>query len=165
MSSWVLTFWIATLPWIEMKVCASIKLHLAYHVDSTTLADGNYQLIPEPEGGCPEDPANFVREFSEGPNQSSDVINLTNPSPTSKGKPRTWPTILIILQSISIYVILYIKFLGIAWNPRCMDPRNQCIAPEVISIRCSANRTGRSRVIPCHSRDIGNLMFTFLLSL
>jgi hypothetical protein len=68
---------------------ASIELHLAYHVDSTTLADGNYQLIPEPEGGCSEDPKNSVREFSEGPNQSSDVINLTNPSPTNKGKLRT----------------------------------------------------------------------------
>jgi hypothetical protein len=36
-----------------------------------------------------------------------------------------------------------------------MNPRNQCIAPEFISNRCSANRTGRSRVISCHSRDIG----------
>jgi hypothetical protein len=26
---------------------------------------------------------------------------------------------------------------------------------ESISARCSANRTGRSRVISCHSRDIG----------
>jgi hypothetical protein len=53
---------------------ASIKLHLAYHVDSTTLADGDYQLIPEQEGG-----------YSEG----SEDINLTNPNPTSEGKPRT----------------------------------------------------------------------------
>jgi hypothetical protein len=72
-----------------MKVCASIKLRPAYHVDSISPADGSYQLIPEPEGGCSEDPKSFVREFSEGPNQSSDVINLTNPSPTSKGKHRT----------------------------------------------------------------------------
>jgi hypothetical protein len=36
-----------------------------------------------------------------------------------------------------------------------MNPRNLCIAPESISNRCSANRTGRSRVISCHSRDIG----------
>jgi hypothetical protein len=50
---------------------------------------GKFLQIPEPEGGCSEDPKDFVREFSEGPNQSSDVINLTNPSPTSKGKPRT----------------------------------------------------------------------------
>jgi hypothetical protein len=36
-----------------------------------------------------------------------------------------------------------------------MDPRNLCIVPESLSNRCSANRTGRSRVISCHSRDIG----------
>jgi hypothetical protein len=46
-----------------MKVYASIELHLAYHADSTTLGDGIYQLIPEPEGGCSEDPENFVREI------------------------------------------------------------------------------------------------------
>jgi hypothetical protein len=27
--------------------------------------------------------------------------------------------------------------------------------PESLSNRCSANRTGKSRVISCHSRDIG----------
>jgi hypothetical protein len=36
-----------------------------------------------------------------------------------------------------------------------MNPRNQCTVPESLSHRCSANRTGRSRVICCHSRDIG----------
>jgi hypothetical protein len=36
-----------------------------------------------------------------------------------------------------------------------MDTRNLCIVPESISNRCFANRTGRSRVISCHSRDIG----------
>jgi hypothetical protein len=67
----------------------SITYNCASHVDSTTLADGNYQLIPEPEGGCSEDPGNFVAEFSEAPNQGSEDINLTDPSPTSEGKPRT----------------------------------------------------------------------------
>jgi hypothetical protein len=46
-----------------MKVYASIELNLAYHVDSTTLTNGNYQLIPEPEGGCSEDLKDFVRKF------------------------------------------------------------------------------------------------------
>jgi hypothetical protein len=36
-----------------------------------------------------------------------------------------------------------------------MNPRNLCIVPESLTNRCSANRTGRSRVIFCHSRDIG----------
>jgi hypothetical protein len=68
---------------------ASVKLHLAYHVDSATLADGDYQLIPEQGEGYSEDPGNIVADFSEAPNQSSGDINLTDPSPTSEGKPRT----------------------------------------------------------------------------
>jgi hypothetical protein len=36
-----------------------------------------------------------------------------------------------------------------------MNPRNLCIVPESLSNRCSTNRTGRSRVISYHSRDIG----------
>jgi hypothetical protein len=72
-----------------MRVYAFIELHLAYHIDSTTLANGNYQLIPESEGGYSEDPGNFVAELSEAPNQSSEDLNFTDFSPTSKGKPRT----------------------------------------------------------------------------
>jgi hypothetical protein len=70
-------------------VYAPIKLHLTYHVDSTTLADGNYQLIPEQEEVYSEDLKNLIADFSETPNQGSEDINLTNPNPTSEGKPRT----------------------------------------------------------------------------
>jgi hypothetical protein len=72
-----------------MRVYTFIELHLAYHIDSTTLANGNYQLIPELEGGYSEDHGNFVAELSEAPNQSSEDLNFTDFSPTSKGKPRT----------------------------------------------------------------------------
>jgi hypothetical protein len=66
-----------------------ITCNFASHIDSTTLADGDYQLIPEQEGGYSEDPGNFVTEFSEAPNQGSEDINLTNHNLTSEGKPRT----------------------------------------------------------------------------
>jgi hypothetical protein len=36
-----------------------------------------------------------------------------------------------------------------------MNPRNLCIVPESLSNRCTANKTGRSRVISGHTRDIG----------
>jgi hypothetical protein len=72
-----------------MKMDTSIKLQLAYHVDSTTLADGDYQLIPEQEEVYSEDPGNLVADFSEAPNPGSEENNLTNPNPTSEGKPRT----------------------------------------------------------------------------
>jgi hypothetical protein len=61
----------------------------AYHKDSTTLTNGDYELIPEPEGGYSEDPGTFVEDFSEAPNQGSEDNNLTDPSPVSEGKPRT----------------------------------------------------------------------------
>jgi hypothetical protein len=61
----------------------------AYHIDSTTLADGDCELILEPEGGYSEDPGTFVEDFSEAPNQSSEDNKLTNPSPASEAKPRT----------------------------------------------------------------------------
>jgi hypothetical protein len=67
----------------------SIIYTFAHHVDSTTLTDGDYQLILEPEGVCSEDRGNLIAEFSEAPNQGSEDINLTDPSPTSEGKPRT----------------------------------------------------------------------------
>jgi hypothetical protein len=61
----------------------------AYHVDSTTLADGTYELIPEPEQGISEDQVNIAEELTEALNQSSEIINISDPSPTSEGKPRT----------------------------------------------------------------------------
>jgi hypothetical protein len=67
----------------------SITYNFASHIDLTALALADYELIPEPEGGCSEDPGNFVTEFSKAPNQGSEDINLTNPNPTSEGKPRT----------------------------------------------------------------------------
>jgi hypothetical protein len=67
----------------------SITCNFASHIDSTALTDGDYEIIPEPEGGCAEDPGNFVVDFSEAPNQGSEENNLTNPSSTSEGKPRT----------------------------------------------------------------------------
>jgi hypothetical protein len=61
-----------------------------YHIDSTTLADGDYQLIPEPEGDISEDPGNVIGDLTEAPNPNSeDFINVSDPSPTSEGKPRT----------------------------------------------------------------------------
>jgi hypothetical protein len=86
----------------------SITYNFASHIDSTTLADGDYQLIPEPEGVCSEEHGSLVAEFSEAPNQGSENISLTNPSLTIEGKPRTYP--LFYLHSriiLFIYVLLH----------------------------------------------------------
>jgi hypothetical protein len=61
----------------------------AYHVDSTTLADGTYELIPKPEQGISEDQVNVTKELTEAPNQSLGDIDIPDPSSTNEGKPRT----------------------------------------------------------------------------
>jgi hypothetical protein len=61
----------------------------AYHIDSTTLADGTYELIPEPEQDISDDQVNITKELTEAPNQSLEVINIPEPNPTQEGKPRT----------------------------------------------------------------------------
>jgi hypothetical protein len=61
----------------------------ADHIDSTTLADGDYQLIPEPEEGISEDLGNVTRDLTEAPNPGSGTFSsdISDPSPTSEGKP------------------------------------------------------------------------------
>jgi hypothetical protein len=63
----------------------------AYQIDSTTLADGDYQLIPQLEEGISEDPGNITRDLTETLNLGSETfsVDISDPSPTSKGKPRT----------------------------------------------------------------------------
>jgi hypothetical protein len=63
----------------------------AYHIDSTTLADGDYQLIPELEGDISEHPGNLIGDITEAPNPGSETfsVDISDPSPTSEGKPRT----------------------------------------------------------------------------
>jgi hypothetical protein len=63
----------------------------AYHIDSTTLTDGDYQLIPEPEEGIFEDIGNIIGDLTEAPDPGSESfsVDISNPNPASEGKPRT----------------------------------------------------------------------------
>jgi hypothetical protein len=61
----------------------------AYHIDSTTLADGDYELIPDQGVETSEDPGNIVENFTEAPNQSSENFDTLVPNPTQEGKPQT----------------------------------------------------------------------------
>jgi hypothetical protein len=66
-----------------------LSYNFAYHVDSTTLADGDYELIPKSEVKISEDPGNAVGDLTEAPNQSSKNLDPTTPNPVQEGKPRT----------------------------------------------------------------------------
>jgi hypothetical protein len=67
----------------------SLNYNFAYHVDSTTLADGDYKLISEQGVESAEDPWNAVRDLTEALNQSSENFDVPTPNPTQEGKPRT----------------------------------------------------------------------------
>jgi hypothetical protein len=66
-----------------------LDCNFAYHVDSTTLADGDYELIPDQVTGVSEDPGDTVEDLTEAPNQSSGNPDPTAPNSTQEGKPRT----------------------------------------------------------------------------
>jgi hypothetical protein len=65
-----------------------LTYNCAYHVDSTTLADADYELIPEQGVESAEAPGNAVEGLTEAPNQSSENYDTTAPNPMQEGKPR-----------------------------------------------------------------------------
>ena len=61
---------------------------LALHIDTTTLSDGTYELIPEPDGGDLEAQVNTA-ELTKAPDQSSEEPRAEIVSNYREGKPRT----------------------------------------------------------------------------
>ena len=61
---------------------------LASHIDTTALADGTYEVIPESEAGDPEAQVNTV-VLTEAPDQSSEEPKAEIVSDYREGKPRT----------------------------------------------------------------------------
>ena len=61
---------------------------LASHIDTTVLADGTYELIPESEVGDQEAQVNAAT-LTEDPNQSSEEPKADLASDYREGKPRT----------------------------------------------------------------------------
>jgi hypothetical protein len=83
----------------------------AYYVDSTTLADGTYELILEPEQGISEDQLNVAEELTEAPNQSSEIFDIPDPIPTQEGKPRYKPLFLLHCNLyIHVYLLVHLSF-------------------------------------------------------
>ena len=56
------------------------------HIETTSLADGTYELIQETEGDISEAQINTV-ELSEAPNSNSEEPQPTNSIDTDTGKP------------------------------------------------------------------------------
>jgi hypothetical protein len=81
--------WIATLLWSRIALYAHFECNDALHVDTTTSANGTYKVSQESTEDVLEDQVNVTKGLSEAPNQSSEDIDISDFSPTSKGKPRT----------------------------------------------------------------------------
>ena len=65
-----------------------VILFLASHIDTTVLADGTYELIPESEGGDQETQVNATT-LTEDPDQSPEEPKAGLVSDYREGKPRT----------------------------------------------------------------------------
>ena len=65
-----------------------VILFLASHIDTSVLADGTYELIPESEEGDPEAQVNATI-MTEAPDQSLEEPNANLVSDYLEGKPRT----------------------------------------------------------------------------
>jgi hypothetical protein len=81
--------WIATLLWSKIALCTHFEYNVALHVDTSTSANDNYEISQKSTADVPEDQVNVTKGLTEAPNQSSEDIDISNFSPTSKGKPRT----------------------------------------------------------------------------
>jgi hypothetical protein len=79
---------------------------IAYHVESTTLDDGDYELVSEQESGFSEDPVDVVETLTEVPNQSSEILDTPAPSPAQEGKPRCITQYFNLLQFYTYIVYL-----------------------------------------------------------
>jgi hypothetical protein len=51
--------------------------------------NGNYEISQKSTADILEDQMNVTKGLTEAPNQSSEDIDISDFSPTSKGKPRT----------------------------------------------------------------------------
>jgi hypothetical protein len=89
---------------------------IAYHVESTTLDDEDYDLVPEDEQGFSEDSANVAETITEAPNLSSEVSDTTDPSPAQEGKPRCMAQYFNFLQFYN-YILYLALSLGVEMEP------------------------------------------------
>ena len=68
--------------------CVCCNTFLASHIDTTVLADGTYELIPESEGGDQEAQVNAAT-LTEDPDQSPEEPKAVLASDYREGKPQT----------------------------------------------------------------------------
>ena len=73
----------------EGKLYSSTSLNptTVFHIKTTLLADGTYELIQEPDGDISETKDN-IAELTEVPNSDSEEPKASDPIDSTEGKPR-----------------------------------------------------------------------------
>ena len=74
------------------------------HIETTSLADGTYELIQELDGDISEAQANIL-ELTEVPNSDSEELKPTDSIDTTEGKP--W-CIILLFWIMQLTVIIYL---------------------------------------------------------
>ena len=80
---------------VELQLYSEGKLYsstslipiTAFHIEITSLADGTYELIQEPDGDISEAQANVI-VLTEAPNSDSEEPKSTDSIDITTGKPR-----------------------------------------------------------------------------
>jgi hypothetical protein len=73
----------------KIVLYAHFECNVALHEDTTTSANGTYKISQESAEDVSEDQMNVTKELTKAPNPSLEDIDISDFSPTSKGKPRT----------------------------------------------------------------------------
>jgi hypothetical protein len=92
------------------------KCNVALHVDTTIPAYDIYEIFLKYAEDILKDQVNVAKEIFEVPNQSSEDIDISNFSPTSKGKPRCTSQYFKLLQ-FHYYIIYLALRLGVEMKP------------------------------------------------
>ena len=79
---------------------------LALHIDTTTLSDGTYELIPESDGGDLDAQVNTA-ELTEAPNQSLEEPSAEIVSNYREGKPGHNLYFKLISFTVLFYLCIY----------------------------------------------------------
>jgi hypothetical protein len=94
-----------------------LTYNFAYHVDSTTLTDGDCELIPDQDVEISEDPGNTVGDLTETPNQSSENFGTPTPNLTQEGKPRTLTLLYLHCNLYYLYLSMHYVHRNCMGNP------------------------------------------------
>ena len=95
----------------EGKLYSSISVipTTAFHIETTSLADGTYKLIQEPDVDISEVQAN-VAELTEVPNPNSEEPKASDPIDTTEGKPRCIILLFQIMQLFVIFLLVHLSY-------------------------------------------------------